>query len=53
MEPTIAESKELNQTPAKPFSMLVSDDNNVVVATNAGNDKKIATCTSQTDFQLD
>ena len=38
MEPMIAESKELNQTPAKPFSMLVSDDNNNV-ATNSGNDK--------------
>ena len=39
MELVIAESKELNQTPAKPLSMLVSDDN-VIVTTNTGNDRK-------------
>ena len=38
MEPAIAESKELNQTPSKPLSMLVSD-NDIVIATNSGNDK--------------
>ena len=35
MEPAIAESKELNQTPAKPLSVLVSDNDNDNI-TNAG-----------------
>ena len=39
MEPVIVESKELNQTPARPLSMLVSDVI-VVIVTNAGNDHK-------------
>ena len=39
MEPAIAESKQLNQTPAKLLSTLVSDDNNIVI-TNSGNNYK-------------
>ena len=39
MEPARAESKQLNQTPMRPLSMLVSDDNDVAV-TSAGNDNK-------------
>ena len=38
MEPAITESKELNQIPTRPLSVVVSD-NDDVVATNAGNDK--------------
>ena len=40
MEPAIAESKELNQTPLKPLSLWVSDDDGVVT-TNSGNDKTL------------
>ena len=39
MEPAIAESKQLNQTPVRPLSVLVSDDE-VVIVTNAGNNHK-------------
>ena len=40
MEPAITESKELNQMPMRPLSIVVSD-NNDVIATNAGNDKTL------------
>ena len=40
MEPDITESKELNQIPTRPLSIVVSD-NDDVVATNADNDKTL------------
>ena len=38
MEPAIAESKELNQTPVNQSSILVSGNNNII-ATNSGSNK--------------
>ena len=39
-EPAVTESKELNQIPTRPLSVVVSDNDNVV-ATNTGNDKTL------------
>ena len=38
MEPAIVESKELNQAPKNPITMLVSDNDNIITTTT-GNDK--------------
>ena len=51
MEPAIAESKQLNQTPIRPLSMLVSDNNNVAI-TNAGNDNKLLLVQVEQTFNL-
>ena len=51
MEPAIVESKELNQTPRNPISMLVSDNNNVITTTS-GNDKTLLLVKVEQTFNL-
>ena len=51
MEPAITESKELNQIPMRPLSVVVSD-NNDVVTTNAGNNKTLLLVKVRETFNL-